>query len=85
MGKGEEIFRKVLKFSDYKTKKKLKKHTKRVADYCEELAEIWNNESQNKVDVELLLDAAWLHDVGKIRNKNKHEKKKTIKKVIDDI
>lgn len=85
MGKGEEVFREVLKFSDYKKKNILKKHTKRVADFCEELAEIWNNESPNKVDVELLLDAAWLHDVGKIHNKNKHEKKKTIKKVIDDI
>lgn len=46
----------------------LREHTERVVALCEEFAEMY----PDAVDRDLLLDAAWLHDIAKYRVDNKH-------------
>lgn len=56
-------------FKDFKEYADRFEHSKRVVNLCEEMAE-----KLNVKDINILVKAAWLHDVGKIMNNKEHHK-----------
>ena len=57
---------------------KSREHTKRVVALCEEFADKY----PDAVDRELLLDAAWLHDIAKYRADKKHNDPEKVLKLL---
>lgn len=59
--------------------KNMRKHTERVVALCEEFADRY----PDAVDRELLLDAAWLHDIAKYRADKRHNSPKRVQAVLE--
>lgn len=73
MGTGESIFDRVMRLSHKGDKFEVEEHTQKVVERCTKLAKILNDEIGKEIDVNLLNDAAWLHDVWKLnKGKKKH-------------
>ena len=94
----EEIFRvhiekkKMQLIQEFPTKIKIDKikiieHTKRVVKLCEEFATELENVKiggENiKIDRELLIHAAWLHDIAKFDDKKNHNSQELVIKILD--
>ena len=71
----EKFFQKTIKDAikgkeqDEKKLRKIQKHTQRVVKLCHKLYEKLNNNSCN-IKYDLLISAAWIHDIGKTNEKN---------------
>ena len=61
---------------------KIIEHTKRVVKLCEEFATELD-EQGIEVDRQLLIRAAWLHDIAKFDDGDDHHKKKNVKAVLE--
>lgn len=57
------------------------KHTERVVKMCKKFAEKFPED----VDPDLLIDSAWLHDIAKFQLGDKHNKRKKVRKVIENL
>ena len=74
----EEVLRDCVKSG--KTKPKRERHTQRVVLLCNELAGRFED---GKVNLHLLTEAAWLHDVAKDQSGDDHHRPEAVKAVID--
>lgn len=61
------------------SKKRRYKHTKRVVKLCKYFSEVLEVENRN-----ILIKAAWLHDIGKIESDKKHHKRNIVIPILED-
>ncbi len=71
-------------FNDYinKSATELREHVARVVEMCIEFSE---NMNLNDAKKELLIDAAWLHDIAKFDNDDEHNKKKHVEAAVKQV
>lgn len=64
-------------------RKKLKKHTKRVVELCDKLCKKLNDNGCS-IDKDILISAAWIHDIGKLETTELHHFAIVLEKVLSD-